>query len=358
MSQEHSSPADAAQRIGSRDWMAPAQEKRKRWGRKRTAAVILVSAAVISTAFIISDGPRQSGLTDALGWTCGEYVHPGEHPPEASEQVWRGTGVPQEVFEDWAGFTETVTAAAAQHGDYDDAAVETFFEEVAELGQEHGAEPTYGAFGGWMHNRAQFSAVPAGDAVLVGEHLEDWTSTDRVSLVDPASGQVAISAAVEHPDREAWEDREPVLRGVGAHEGRMILQTPTVRGDTDLVILEQDPEVDPECIRLEGGFQPSRYQEDYPNAWRSVMNLSAVQNRGENELLVVHGREMDTPGSPHRISAVNLETAELEPFRADLDWAEAAESLQLGEFEGELSELGESHFFLDWDYGYIIFERQ
>lgn len=356
MSQEHSSATEAARRLGSRDWMEPAQQRRKRWGRKRTAALIVIATVVIGGAFVIADGPRQTGLTDALGLTCGEYVHPGVLEPSHADQPWRGDGHPQDVFEPWDAQVQRLEARATDEEDYSAEAVTAFIDEVEALAEEHGAEPALAAFKGWSPLRAGFSAVAGEDSVIVGEHIETQSSSDRVSLVDPATAETTVSAALEHPEREHWEDREPVLYGVGEADGQLILQTPTARGDTDVVVVDPEAGEDLECIRLEGGFVPTRYQEGFPSAWHSVMDLHQVQNRDEHQFLMIHGRDMDTAGSPHQLSSVDVTTGEVEPSSGDLQWEDGTD-LELNGFEVHTFEkLGGSHYFLDWHYGYIIFE--
>ena len=354
MSQEHSSATDAARRLGSREWMEPAQERRKRWGRRRTVGVVVIGTLVIGGAFVIADGPRQTGLTDALGMTCGEYVHPGALEPDHADQPWRGDGHPQEVFEPWDDQVQLMRARATDDEQYSAEAVTAFIDEVEILAEEHGAVPTFAAFRGWSPVRAGFSAVAGEGSVIVGEHIETQSGTDRVSLIDPATAEPTVSAALEHPDRDHREDREPVLYGVGEAAGELILQTPTARGDTDVVIVGADPEENPECIRLEGGFAPTRYQDGFPGAWHSVMALNQVQNRPDDALLLIHGRDMSTAGSPHQLSGVDTATGAAEAYAGDLDWEDAPEG-ELADFEVSfLEELGDGHYLLDWGYGYII----
>lgn len=355
MSQGHSSATEAAQRLGRRDWMEPAEKNRKKWGRKRTVAVIVGGAVFASGVFIISDGPRVTGMTEAMGWTCGEYVHPGALEPSDSDQPWRGEGHPQEFFETWEDQVQRLQAHAAEDEEYGSDAVAAFVEEVESLAQDNGLEPTFGAFRGWSPTRGGFSATAGESSVILAEHLETQSSSDRVSLISPESGEARISAALEHPQREHWEDREPVLYGVGEADSELVLQTPTDRGNTDVVVVGADLNENPECIRLEGGFAPTRYQEGYPTAWHSVMDLGQVQNRDEDSFLIIHGRDVDGAGSPHMISAVDIATEEAETFAGNLEWEEASE-MELAGFEvSGLEELGEGHYFLDWGYGYIIF---
>lgn len=354
MSQEHSSATEAAQRLGRRDWMEPAERKRKKWGRKRTVAVIAGGAVVAGGAFLISDGPRLTGMTEALGWTCGEYVHPGVLEPSNQDQPWRGDGHPQEFFEPWEDQVQRLQASATDDDEYNADAVAEFVEDVQALADQNAVEPTFGAFKGWSPQRGGFSAIAGETSVILAEHLETQSSSDRVSLISAESGETTISAALEHPQREHWEDREPVLYGVAESNRELVLQTPTDRGNTDVVVVGEDDEI-LECIRLEGGFAPTRYQEGYPTAWHSVMDLGQVQNRDEDSFLIVHGRDMEDAGSPHMISSVDIATEEVEAFSGNLEWEEEL-GMDLAGFEvSALEELGDGHYFLDWHYGYIIF---
>lgn len=354
MSQEHGTAAEAAQRLGRRDWMEPAEKNRKKWGRKRTVALIVGATVVLSGGFVISDGPRLTGMTEAMGLTCGEYVHPGVLEPSDNDQPWRGEGHPQEFFDPWDDQVQQLEAHPSDEGQHSADAVAAFIDAVESLAEENDLEPTFGAFKGWSPARGGFSATAGETSVILSEHLETQSSSDRVSLISAESGEVSISAALEHPQREHWEDREPVLYGVGEADGQLVLQTPTDRGNTDVVVVGAQADEDPECIRLEGGFAPTRYQEGYPTAWHSVMDLGQVQNRDEDSFLVIHGRDMNDPGSPHQISSVDIAAEEVETFDGDLEWDQPGVDLAGFETSG-LEELGEGHYFLDWGYGYIIF---
>ena len=347
---EPNNPLTAAYSRGrDQDWKEQAQQNHRQW-RRRSLTIGSGAAAVgLVVLFIVYDYPRESGLTDAMGLTCGEYVHPGE-PADADDP-----------YESWDLHLQTLTAEQSLD-------VDAFLSAVDSASGEVDAEPVLGHFRGRSTTQRQHSEAVVGDQLMLGHHEEFWTGTDRVSLYDPAAAQITWTAQTIHPVRDhhlADESRPRVLYGVGASDSQIVLQTPTHRGDTDLVVVS-NPATETECHRLEGGADTQQIlsaQQGRVTAWSQVIDLSAGQV-GEDEFLIHHGHSEDSP--EHQISVVDLATGESEPTEMPLDLPRAeaspveiaAEAQQLSDEDFEsLQPLGEEHYLLTWEAGSIILQR-
>lgn len=350
MSQSPNLLTAAYQRGRDQDWVAQARSNRRKW-RRRTVVIGSISAAVIFVVmFILYGYPRESGLTDALGLTCGEYVHVGD-PSEV-----------EPPFEDWTAHQQALSAGPT----VDD---EQLISAVEVISQEMDVKPTLGQFGAGGITMREHSAAAVGHQLLIGHHNEYWTSTDRISLVDPATGTITWTAETIHPAPNhelADEGRQRVLYGVGATDSHLVLQTPTYQGDTDLVVAELGSSDEPECLRLKGGVNTQQILGDHQGratAWSQVLNLNAGRTR-ENEMLIHHGLYEDA--SDHQLSAVDIVSEDVESAALALQIQSAEESMEIPaaaqeEFdEGfeSLKPVGEDHLLLTWDLGAVILERR
>lgn len=334
-------------RAKDENWHREKQENHRRW-RRRTVGIGSAAAAVVLVAgFIIYDYPRESGLTDALGLTCGEYVHVG-----APETVPSPT-------KDWDTYQRELVNA-------DELDADGFLSAVEVLSEELGAEPQMGHFHDSLTQR-QSSAVVAGDSLVIGHHEEFWSATSRVSVVDPGTSEITWTAELVHPVRDqnlAGEDRPPVLYGVGTTEEHVVLQTPTYRGDTDVVVAERHSDSEPQCVRLEGAVDTVEVlttSDDHVRAWSQTINLNSGR-ASTTEFLMHHGMQEDSP--QHDLSEVDVVTEEI-----DADPGTAIENLN-GDDQVEipqnahdavdqdlhrLAPFGPHHYLLTWEAGYLVF---
>lgn len=331
------------------DWIAAKRENHRRWRRRRLVIGSGTAAAVLVVAFIIYGYPRESGLTDALGLTCGEYVHVGD--PSGVEPP----------FADWTAHQQALSAD-------DDVDEQQLISAVETIGQHHDAQPVLGQFDAGGITERQHSAAAVGDKLLIGHHVEYWTGTDRVSVYDPAAEAITWTAQTIHPVRDyglADEARQPVLYGVGTTESRLVLQTPTYHGDTDLVTAELGSEEDPECLRLDGAVETQQITGEYQGratAWSQVINLNAARI-GEHEFQIHHGLGEDAP--EHQLSAVDVVTGSVEPAEPPVDIDSphqpldipAAAQEQFDEGFESLATVGEDHLLLTWEAGSVILKR-
>lgn len=336
------------------DWMAEKRESRRRWRRRRLLQGSGIAAAVGVVAFIVYDYPRESGLTDALGLTCGEYVHVGD-PSEV-----------EPPFEDWAAHQQTLSSD-------DDVDEQQLISAVEIVAQEFDAEPVLGQFTAGGITQRQHSAASVGDQLLIGHHEENWSSTDRVSLFDPQTVSITWTAQTIHPvrDHSLADSRQRVLYGVGTTGSHVVLQTPTYHGDTDLVTAELGSDDDPECLRLDGGVDTQQITGEYQGraaAWSQVLNLNAGR-LSENEFQIHHGLDEDTP--EHQLSAVDVVSERVEPAELPVDIDSAAEPMEIPaaaqeQFDQEqsdtgfesLTSVGEDHLLLTWQAGSVILQRR
>lgn len=338
----------AYSRAHKHDWVAEKRDSHRRWRRRRLLQGVGIAAAVGVVAFIVYDYPRESGLTDALGLTCGEYVHLGD-PSEV-----------QPPFADWAAHQQALS------GD-DDVDEQQLISAVETVAQEHDAQPILGQFDAGGITERQHSAAAVGDQLLIGHHEEYWTGTDRVTLFDPQTASITWTAQTIHPvrDHSVAQSRQRVLYGVGTTDSHVVLQTPTYNGDTDVVTAELGSDDDPDCLRLEGGVYTQGILGEYQGratAWSQVLNLNAGR-LGENEFQIHHGLDEDTP--EHQLSAVEVLTERVEPAEPPLDVAAAAEPVEIPAAAQEqydegfetLQTVGENHYLLTWEAGSVILER-
>ncbi|GAA4828895.1 hypothetical protein [Garicola koreensis] len=348
MSEPSNALTAAYSRAHKRDWMAEKRESHRRWRRRRLLQGSGLAAAVGVVAFIVYDYPRESGLTDALGLTCGEYVHVGDP-----------SGV-QPPFADWDVHQQALS------GD-DDVDEQQLISAVEIVAQEFDAQPVLGQFDPGGITQRQHSAAAVGDQLLIGHHEEYWTGTDRVSLFDPQTASITWTAQTIHPvrDHSVADSRQRVLYGVGTAGSHVVLQTPTYHGDTDLVTAALGSDDDPECLRLDGGVETQQItgeHQGHATAWSQVLNLNAGR-LGENEFQIHHGLDEDTP--EHQLSAVDVVTERVEPAEPPLDVDAPADSVEIPAVAQEqfdagfesLQTVGENHYLLTWEAGSVILER-
>lgn len=192
-------------RARSEDWHQEKQENHRRWRRRAIGIGSASAVVVLIGGFIVYDYPRESGLTDALGMTCGEYVHLGA--PEA---------VPSPT-DAWETYQDDLMNADELDGAGFLSAVEVFSEELdAEAQMGHVYETI---------TQRQSSAVAAGETLVIGHHEEFWSATDRVSVLDPETNEITWTAELIHPVRDqdlAGDDRPRVLYGVGTTEEHVV----------------------------------------------------------------------------------------------------------------------------------------
>lgn len=338
-------------------WLQQAQHNRRRRRRRSLSLTAAVTAAVLTAGFFINDGPRRSGILDAAGLTCGEFVV----DSAASEE---------QIFEPWDAHAATLEAAAEQRTSDDPVFDgEAFIEDAEAAAAQLEAEPLHGLFTGWTPGQRQLSAAAVGGELLIGHHDEMWTITEAVSVADPETGQAQWRADLEHPRWEDWQNPERVLYGVGALAGQVVLQTPAANGDTEVVIFDAEDEWSQDCIRLAGHVDPVEVLKEQPRAWPVVMNLN-LGRTSDSAFLALHGLDSEQ-GSGHLLSEVEVTTGEAEPA-GDYDqayppdsehFAAERESLHVAEdFDElvieELKPVGEAHYLLTWDAGAVILQRR
>lgn len=310
---------------------------------------------MLTAGFFINDGPRRSGILDAAGLTCGEFV------VEAAASD-------EQVFEPWNDHAATLAAAADVHPDDDEFDLGSLIADVEAAAAQLGAEPLHAVFTGWVPADRQLSAAAVGGELLIGHHLQMWTITEAVSVADPQTGHTQWRADLEHPQREDWQRPERVLYGVGAVAGQLVLQTPAVNGDTDLVTFDTAGQWSQDCIRLPGAVDPVQALQEQPRAWPVVMNL----NRGrisDSSFLALHGLDSEQ-GPDHLVSEIEVASGEAEPageyeqvYPPDSVYGPTEESVEAAEDFNqlaidELQPLGEAHYLLTWDAGAVILQRR
>ena len=183
MSQPHNPLTAAYHRGRDQDWVDQQRKSHHRW-RRRTVSIGSASvAALLVVLFFVYGYPRESGLTDAMGLTCGEYVHVG-HPAEAAQP-----------FETWDAHQRALSA----EDDVDD---EQLVSAVELISQQMDADPTLGQLSAGGVTERVDSVAAIGDQLVIGHHQEYWTGTDRVSLVDPQTATITWTAETIHPRAE------------------------------------------------------------------------------------------------------------------------------------------------------------
>lgn len=348
--------ADLVHRGRDKEWLQQAAHNRRRQRRRRLSIGAVVVVLLLVAGFLLDDGPRRSGMLDAVGITCGEYL------------TDSGTAQ-QQIFEPWgehpAALEDALPERPTENGDFD---ADAFQQEVEQVAAQLDAEPVQAVFRGWTQPTRWISAEPVGGRLLIGHHDETWTVTDRVSVVSPETGESRWSVQLEHPVQEDWQEPERMLYGVGAAGDRLLLQTPAINGDTDLVVIDTRDESDRECVRLAGDVDPVEVLQEQPRAWPVVMNLN-LGRLSETGFLLLHGldAEQDTP---LLASQVDISTHEIGPAReyeevyppdseyssAQLEALDVQADLRELEVE-EIQPLGDAHYLLTWDAGYIILEQ-
>ena len=350
VTQDKSSLTGFYSRAKDDDWHQQKKDNHRRW-RRRTIGIGSAAAVVVFVAgFIIYDYPRESGLTDALGLTCGEYVHLGDAQSVENPMV------------DWETHQQDVRRAEELDGEGFVAAVEV-------LAGVLEAQPQMGLFFESITQR-EFSAAVLGDELVIGHHEEFWSATDRVSLLDPETEEITWTAQLIHPVRDgdlAGEERPRVLFGVGTTEEHVVLQTPTHRGDTDVVIAGKYSAETPSCVRLEGSVDTVEVlsaDDDSVRAWSQTLNLNAGRLSAQ-EFVIQHG--VQEGSAQHSESVVDLATEEVEADSGDAaEVPDAEEQLEIpveaqdavSQDLQRLTPLGTSHYVLTWEAGYVIFARQ
>lgn len=349
---------DVVHRGRDRTWLEQAQQNRRRRRRRSLAAAAAAAAVILLLGFLVNDGPRRSGMLDALGLTCGEFV------AEAG-------AAEDQIFEPWRTHADTLDAAAYQHsGEGRQFNAETFSDEVTAAAAQLDSEPAYAVFTGWVPAQRQLSAAAVGGELLVGHHEEMWTITEAVSVVDPGTGVSTWRAELEDPMREEWQNPQRALYGVGALDGRVVLQTPAVSGDTDLVTFDAQNDWSRDCVRLYGDVDPVEVLQENPRAWPVVMNLNLGRLSGTS-LLALHGLDLERGAEAHRASEVDIASGRAEPAGESHqvyppDSAPAAEEAATRWEDGdashviieEVTPLGQDHYLLIWEAGAIILDRR
>lgn len=258
------------------DWLEQKRQNHRKWRRRSIAVGSGVTILALTGMFVIYDMPRETGLTDALGLTCGEYVTPTD--PAEAEQI----------------FT----------------AVDLEAEGPTEIADALGAEPTVSAP---RIDRGDYSVTTAGEWIVLAHHEELWYGTDRVSVLDPETTEVVWTADIEHPRWDGIDERPRVLSGVGASGDRLILQTPTYRGDTDLVVADLTGAEAEGCIRLDGASADENLVTPYPRDLPLVSDVTAGID-GDGHFLQVHGWDIDAGVEANDqlvVSRVDLNQAEI-----------------------------------------------
>ena len=157
-----------------------------------------------------------------------------------------------------------------------------------------------------------------------------------------------------------------MLYGVGTTESHVVLQIPTYHGDTDLVTAELGSQDALECLQLEGVVDTQQISGQYEGravAWSQVINLNSGRI-SDHEFLIHHG--LDEDASDHRLSAVDLDTGNVESDEVPLEMQPPAASMEIpaavqDEFDQgfeSLKPVGEQHLALTWEAGVIILERR
>ncbi|NDK31308.1 hypothetical protein [Nesterenkonia haasae] len=347
MTQDNSSLTDFYSRAKNDDWRQQKQDNHRRW-RRRTFGIGSAAAVVILVAgFIIYDYPRESGLTDALGITCGEYVNLDDP-----------ASVPSPM-DDWETYQQQLTRADELDG-------EGFLTAVALVSEELNAEPQMGHVYEAITQR-ESSAVAAGETLMVGHHEELWSATDRVSVLDPEAHEITWTAELRHPVRDqdlAGEDRPRVLYGVGSTDQHVVLQTPTHRGDTDVVIAVKNSADAPQCVRLEGAVDTVELltsSDDHMRAWSQTINLNAGRVSA-TQFLIHHGIQEDS--AQHAMSGVDVATEEVDPDPSDaIDALDTDDHIDIPQEAQDavdqdlqrLAPLDPGHYLLTWEAGYLVF---
>lgn len=352
---------DVVHRGRNRDWLEEAQESRRRRRRRILGLSAAGLVGLTIATFLVQDGPRRSGMLDALGVTCGEFV------TEYGESQ-------QEIFEPWPEHLDTLREAAEERPSEDgNFHVDLFTEEVEDIALQLEAEPSWALFRGWSPPDRTLSAEPVGDKLFIGHHEDIWVFSEAVSIADPATGQTQWSVELEHPTRDDWREPTRVLNGVGSAGDYLLLQTPAVNGDTDVVAFDTASDT-MDCLRLEGAVDTVEVLDSQQRAWPNTMNLNHGRT-GESEFLLVHGLDeeeedpydgMDPVLEVSRVTVDPLEDElegpmdEVYPPENEYTQAEAETVEVSGDFQTldleSIQPLGEQHYFLTWENGYIIFE--
>lgn len=358
--------------------------------RRLTAAVVLIAVVVI---FILSDGPRRTGILDAVGYTCGEFVHPlsAEELQETDFGAWT-PGHTQEAestiaaspFQPWQEHQQ----ALYTHLEDPEAqvSVEEFAQGLHEL-EEEGFHPELGAFRAWTPGQREFVASAVGEQLVVGHTPSSWSVLQSVVLIDPASGQPQTLGTdepaafrLEDPLRGEWEEPRRLMMGLGVWEHQLGLQTHTVSGDTDLVVIDL-AEGTVACERLDGAEDETSSMPAYQQVLGRTADLSPMLD-DQDRVLVPHGsqreREYGQSRSDVALSAVEISTGSLDSellaqqhtpeetnaLVQQLLQAEPAHLTSNGTQEvspsftsQNLVPLGGDRWFLDWEYGYLVFTR-
>ncbi|RJN31846.1 hypothetical protein [Nesterenkonia natronophila] len=334
-------------RAKDEQWHQQKHENHRRWRRRTVGLGLAVAAAVIVAAFVIYDYPRESGLTDTLGLTCGEYVQIGD--PQSVESP----------MNQWEVHRQEVAAADEVDG-------EGFLAAAEIVAAKFEAEPLMGQFYEAITQRESSAAV-VGEDLVIGHHQAFWSATDRVSVFSVTAEAITWTAELDHPVHDqdlAGDDRPRVLYGVGTTDDLVVLQTPTYRGDTDLVIADKNSAQGSKCVRLEGAVDTVEVltaQPDPVRAWSQTINLNA-RKTSANGYLIYHGGQQDSPH--HEVSLVDVATEEVQPdpgvslgshtAKGEIEIPREAHEAAAEELQ-HLAPVGENHYLLTWEAGYLLF---
>ncbi|WP_345476190.1 hypothetical protein [Nesterenkonia rhizosphaerae] len=361
-----------------RDWVDRATESRRRLVRRRVTVGTVVVVAILTATFLLYDGPRRSGLLDALGTTCGEFVVP--KPADAP----RG----ERVFTAWDEHMVDLSASFR-----DEAVAEEFTEfrdNVDRFATEHDLRPSLGTFRGWSPAGREFVAAANGELLVLGLTPTSWTLIEGLAVLDPGTGAAQGYAELSDPTRGEWQNPQRLLIGLGNWGDLAVLQTTTASGDTDVVVWDPVAGEKTECLRLKGAELNVDRLGAYPPTLIRVADLNSGLS-APGQMLIVHGREpvryYGNAPEDLMLSTVDLEASKVTLIGEDLSQddviqllrerslhsgsgpedtgrgeeeppSEEADVLPSASLEEEnLQPLGQEHFVLDWGAGYIIFER-
>lgn len=342
-------------RDSDRQWLERAEKSRKLWVRRRLSLAAVLAVSVLGLTFILNEGPRRSGILDALGLTCGEYL----------TEV---TTEPAEVFQPWEEHSRRLEMIAADHPDgataFDSSRSVAALEHAA---QAAGYRPVAGGFRGWTPPERDFSAAAMGGHIVVGHHDDVWTVTDRVSVLRPDLLRTEVTVELEHPRRKEWQPPERLLYAVGATEHDLVLQTPSLSGDTDIVTVPMGERAAGACLRLEGDVDPVEVLQNQARAWQVVMDLNLARFNTE-EFAVLHGLTGESGGQT-RATRIRVANGEIESLRApdayppEGDVGEARSAIPHFDEAAavaplEVKPVDDTHLLLEWEHGYVVLELQ
>ncbi len=350
------------------EWLEQAQQNRRRRRRRMLKLGAAGAAVAVVAVFLLQDGLRRSGLLDAVGYTCGEFIHPEEN---LSDQP-RNTH-----FSSWAAFEEQLVENFEPGEGYEDPG--ELLSQMQEYAQALGMTPVSGAFLGWSITEQPFVASAVGEQLLVGHTSQAWSLVDSLMVVDPATGEALSYAAIRDSQRRDEDSPTRLLLGAGVVEDYMVIQVRAANGDTHAVRLGITGADDSECLRLPGVETEADQLGALPVVLRRVVDLSSTYQ--DAQLSIAHGREArPAPGSPDpgmSLSQIDVQQWEVLSTQEGLSDDQAvqelsrhvhtsSDSLDLDVAEAEVAFAGavrsvrslqQNQYLITWEHGYLVLAR-